>query len=444
MTARTFQVQVQDDHLERLAQTRKPILALAELIWNAVDADATRVRVTLIDDDLNRLKAIRVSDDGHGIAYAKAEELFSRLGGSWKQTRRHSAEKRRLLHGKEGRGRFRAFSLGRVVDWDVCAPDPSGAVHRYRISMVRDRLRSVELSTPASITNGIHPGVTVTVSEPVRDFTSLRADSARDDLVQIFALYLRQYPDVQLVYSDRSIDPQSVQDHSSSYDLPEIQTTDDRRFPASLEVVEWRMKAPRRVLFCDAKGFPMDETSPGIHAPGFEFTVYLKCDYFAELLASNVLDLANMDPLVARCLDTAKGVLRHHFRERAAERAAGLVQEWRNANIYPYDGEPLTAIQQAERELFNVLALNVNAYLPEFSTSDEKSKRFQFRLLRQAVEHAPTDLARIVNEVLELPADRQRELAALLNRTTLSSIISASRLVADRLEFLRGLELACI
>ena len=40
MTTKTFQVQVQDDHLERIAQTRKPILAIAELIWNAVNADA--------------------------------------------------------------------------------------------------------------------------------------------------------------------------------------------------------------------------------------------------------------------------------------------------------------------------------------------------------------------------------------------------------------------
>ena len=104
MTAKTFQIQVHDDHLERLAQTRKPILALAELNWNAVDADATRIDVTLIDDDLNGLKAIEVADNGHGIPYAEAEALFSRLGGSWKRSRTHPIEEKRILHGKEGRG----------------------------------------------------------------------------------------------------------------------------------------------------------------------------------------------------------------------------------------------------------------------------------------------------------------------------------------------------
>jgi hypothetical protein len=440
MAGKIFEIQVHDDHLERIAQTRKPVLALAELVWNAVDADATRIDITLVDDGLNGLKAIEVADNGHGIPFAKAEELFSGLGGSWKQGRRHSLEEKRILHGKEGRGRFRAFALGRVVDWDVRAPGPDGALQRYRISMIKDHLRRVEVSDEAPAVDGERRGVTVTVSELERDFRSLRDGSALDDLAQIFALYLRQYPKVQIFYNGSIIDPGSVEELSVVHDLPDIETADGDRHSASLEIVEWRIKAQRRLFFCDANGFPLDETTPGIQAPGFEFTAYVKSDYFADLLASNLLDLANMDPAVDRCLSAAKKVMREHFRKRAAEKAAGLVQEWRNEKVYPYEGEPTSVVERAEREVFNVLALNVNAYLPEFSTADEKSKRFQFRLLRQAIERAPADLARILTDVLDLPQEKRQELAQLLDRTTLAAIISASRLVADRLEFLRGLE----
>ena len=440
MTAKAFEIQVQDDHLARIAQTRKPILALAELIWNAVDADATHIVVSLINNDLNGLEVIKIADDGHGMPYDQAEDLFSRLGGSWKQSRIHSIEEKRILHGKEGRGRFRAFSLGRVVDWDVRAADPSGTLQHYRISMIADRLRRVEISATTPVTDGAGRGVTVTVSDPKKEFRSLRNDTAVDDLSQIFALYLRQYPKVQIVYNGTALDPRSVEEVSTSYDLPEIETTDHRKVPVSLEIVEWHIRVQRRLFFCDAKEFPIDERSPGIHAPGFEFTAYLKSGYFAELLDSNMLDLANMDEAVHRCLDTAKEIIREHFRKRAAEKAVGLVDEWRKEKIYPYEGEPMNVVEKAEREVFNVLALNVNTYLPEFSTSDGKTKRFQFHLLRQAVEHAPADLARIVNEDLDLPMEKRRELAELLDRTTLAAIISASRLVADRLEFLRGLE----
>ena len=46
----------------------------------------------------------------------------------------------------------------------------------------------------------------------------------------------------------------------------------------------------------------------------------------------------------------------------------------------------------------------------------------------------------ILSEVLELPKRKQKELADLLQETTLSAIISASKLVADRLKFIQGLE----
>jgi DNA mismatch repair ATPase MutL len=85
MPTRTFEIQVQDDHLQRISQVRKPIHAVAELIWNAVDADADRVDVALHDDALGELRGIEVADNGHGIRHTEAETLFSRLGGSWKQ-----------------------------------------------------------------------------------------------------------------------------------------------------------------------------------------------------------------------------------------------------------------------------------------------------------------------------------------------------------------------
>jgi hypothetical protein len=46
---------------------------------------------------------------------------------------------------------------------------------------------------------------------------------------------------------------------------------------------------------------------------------------------------------------------------------------------------------------------------------------------------------KLLNEVLNLPFHKRKELAELLRKTTLSSIITASKIVADRLN-LSGLE----
>jgi hypothetical protein len=91
--------------------------------------------------------------------------------------------------------------------------------------------------------------------------------------------------------------------------------------------------------------------------------------------------------------------------------------------------------------VFDVVALNVSEYLTDFDKTDAQSKRFSLRLLRQAIEESPSAVQKIIQDVLDLPADKRDDLAALLKRTTLSALINASKVVADRLDFLRGLEI---
>ena len=62
---------------------------------------------------------IAVRDNGLGIPYQDAPALFTHLGGSWKKPGARTKTKGRLLHGYEGRGRFKAFALGRVTEWHV-------------------------------------------------------------------------------------------------------------------------------------------------------------------------------------------------------------------------------------------------------------------------------------------------------------------------------------
>jgi hypothetical protein len=65
-----------------------------------------------------------------------------------------------------------------------------------------------------------------------------------------------------------------------------------------------------------------------------------------------------------------------------------------------------------------------------------------FQMLKAAVEKSPNLIRRIVQEILDLPHEKRDEQIQLLDRTSLSSIISASSVVLNRLDFLAGLEVA--
>jgi hypothetical protein len=437
---KTITVDVQGDHLQTLATSPKPINAVTELIWNSLDADASTVRVHVISNAIGAtIEAIRVEDDGHGIPYAEAVTAFSNLGGSWKKSSQRTREKNRYLHGKLGKGRFRAFGIGERVEWRTTYRD-NNRTFTYTITADRGDLKSWRISDPVNVTRTSRTGTAVEVSALTRNYTSLEGDGARQSVAEEFALYLRQYPDVRIDYDGRDVDPASVEILVHDYDLPVVEH-DGRRIEASLTVIEWRATTERALYLCDDKGFTLGHIAPGIHAPGFQFTGYLKTEYFRELDARGDLRLEELHPGVKKLLDTAKLQMKEHFRRRAGEAAVDLVKEWKKDKVYPYEGDPKSVVEQVERQVFDVVALNVNSYVPDFPEAEQKSKRFFFQLLRETLETRPSAVQRIFQQVLNLPEEKQLELDELLKKTSLESVINASKIVTDRLDFLRGLEL---
>jgi hypothetical protein len=109
-------VQAQSDHIESMFGA-SPLSALEELVWNALDAGAREVKVDLITNPLGAVEAVRIVDDGTGIDVLKIDSTFGSLGGSWKRFAQDDEPNRRRLHGRHGRGLFKAFSLGCHVEW---------------------------------------------------------------------------------------------------------------------------------------------------------------------------------------------------------------------------------------------------------------------------------------------------------------------------------------
>ncbi len=72
-------VAVEQDHLERLI--KRPIGGINELLWNAVDADATEISADLVQDSWGGLEAVAVRDNDTGITREQADLYFGHLGG---------------------------------------------------------------------------------------------------------------------------------------------------------------------------------------------------------------------------------------------------------------------------------------------------------------------------------------------------------------------------
>ena len=278
MTGHRYTVEVQADFLERQTKA-KPVQAVAELIWNGLDADATRVDVRLEYGELGMTKIV-VRDNGEGIPLEEAPTLFTRLGGSWKKPGGHTKTENRMLHGYEGRGRFKVFALGRVADWRVTYRMDTGDFRGYDITMFEDNIREVQITDPKVVAAG-ESGVEIEVSELHREFRSLEPDNAVQELAEIFALYLKDYRDVSIFYEGQRIDPSAAIAATETVSLCDIDY-DGVTHSAELEIIEWRTMTTRALYLCTERGFPLSKVATRFHIGEFHFSAYMKSSFITK------------------------------------------------------------------------------------------------------------------------------------------------------------------
>jgi hypothetical protein len=229
-------VSVQNDYLERMSKTR-PINAVAELVWNALDADADKIKVKLFENDMGGLEKLTVSDNGHGLDYSHAEQAFGSLGGSLKRQQRKTRGKKRFLHGRQGKGRFSAFALGQSVEWKSKFKVNRGS-QKFSVTGKRDSLGTFEIGDQEPTQS--KTGMEVVVQNFDHNFPSLLKDSAAQALTEQFALYLAQYRGVSIDYNGAVLNPSSIVNLSLDYPftIGRKETPDD--IHVVLTVVEWK------------------------------------------------------------------------------------------------------------------------------------------------------------------------------------------------------------
>lgn len=413
-------VEVQRDHLHALARVRRPTVAICELIWNALDADANSVVVNFAESALGGIETITVVDDGNGIAWEIAQETFKCLGGSWKR-KADKSQGGRKLHGSKGQGRFRAFGLGRRVDWESWSRTQGQRISGIQISGDYATIQQFSLS-PVSDGRRRRTGTRVTITE-IEDDRGLLGDQAIAHLAETFAPYLLRYPTVQRQYNGSRITPDDYIKMSKEISIVAQPNPDGEphgpngsamQQEAVLQIVEWKQAFERKLHICDEDGFALAEFPMRIHAPGVSFSAYLRSALFTDLENEGGLDLADMHPIVRGLTTAARDALKDYYADRRLEDARRRLEKWKEEKIYPFTDAENSTIDEARRKVFDMCAVQIDDRLPGFSDENVKSKRLTFSLLKKAIDRDPDETRLILSEVLGLSAEEKKDFASFL------------------------------
>lgn len=119
---------------------QSPVAAVAELIANAWDADATQVAVTLPADSAASAELV-VQDNGAGMTFTECQERYLNVGRNRRLADGERTPGGRPLLGRKGIGKFAGFGIARIVEIETVSSETG---ERTVFSLDLQKLRSDE------------------------------------------------------------------------------------------------------------------------------------------------------------------------------------------------------------------------------------------------------------------------------------------------------------
>ncbi|WP_288872155.1 ATP-binding protein [uncultured Corynebacterium sp.] len=431
----TLTLQAGEDHVRRLAGEAAPEKALTELVWNALDAEATRIEISIERNALGGIDRVAVEDNGHGFNRNEATSDFGNIGGSWKRSKVKTRTGKRHLHGSKGQGRLRGFALGSEICWESISEAIEGGIEKTVVEANASQPDQVHISREIVDSGDPLPGTKfVALNTTQKGLTKLELGQAKSELIETFAPILIAEPNLDIVFDGETLDPQSNIADDAEWNFEFGQKNVD----ATIRVIRWKNGNQRRVLYGPSNGQFIAELEDRSNFSALPFTAYA---------SSKVVNSDNAKDIVLGSLGSEETELRHfvvkveaelgqYLEGKAAQDREKKVANWKEQGIYPYSSKPRNATERAERALFDTIAVAISSQIPK----RKDRAQLTLELLKTSMQNDPDSLNRILYEVVTL-TDRDRQaLEVLLRETSLPNVIQSANTISRRFKVLAGLE----
>jgi hypothetical protein len=435
--SKQLDIKVERDHLISLTRASAKS-SIAELIWNSLDADSSRVEVKIISNSVG-IDSIEVMDNGNGINFIDAEKIFGTIGGSIKKAKQYSPGLR-SYHGKEGKGRFKSMALGDLIKY-VSRFKSNGKTKSFSVHWNKNELKHPVIEDSHEVKkNKDYTGVLVKIENIIQDNAGyLLGEKIIHELEAEFAVYYLKYPAFDVYYNGHKLDFRHLINHIEETTIKFVAEAETHDF--KIQLLEWSIDIERKLHYCNNTGVTFLTDKLGIRAGSYPISVYIMSDYIEVLQREGKLILQEMDPVISGITDEAKKFAREYVRRKIHESAKDFIDELKKENIYPYKEPPSGSAETVERQVFDIVALHINDYLPSFTEQENDSKKFTLSLVKQALESDTKALQNIFNEVLNLPKEKIDELNEILETSTLTTVIDTFKLISDRLKIIEEIRL---
>lgn len=423
---KVIKVNVNDEHLKRASQAN-PADALVELVWNSVDAGATKVDVKINKNDLGGVHSVEVIDNGFGISASNINNTFGQFGASQKTPETYNP-RGKLFHGSLGEGRFKAYSLGTVIEWTTF---DSADSKKYSIHGSLDKIGEYTIKEDATLT--IKKGTHFIAHNGLGDNLRLASsEKIKEKLLTIFAPTLLSDSAIEIRIDNELLDSSTHIELNQEISL-------DKKLNAICRLVVWKTGDFSQIFWCDeSENVKYVENTDEVKSH-HGFSLFVGSKKVNQALKDGTIavsDLSGLSDVKNAAVIEAKNFLKQYD----AQKIIKTVKSLKDSEVYPFKGNPTGELEKLERRVFDVCVTKVVQAIPSVATKKKEDQKITFHLLRTAIETSPSAVQHIFENILNLPKDQIDDLSNIIKKFSITGLIKIGKIVSDRRSFITGLE----
>lgn len=430
--------------------------AIAEYIWNGLDANANQIDVDFILDEenieLEIYKSISISDNGTGIPFDEIKIKFGKVLESPKG-QSSGTDKSTLIHGKNGYGRYTFYSFAEHARWDTTYYQD----HKYfnfNIEIDGSSLHDYGISEAIQVKEESGPGTKV-VFTGIDHKLSPKAitDILIPYLKSEFAWYLIVRPDCKTRINGEILTYDDLIAETEEQTIVVIDKKgEDHEF--NFTYIEWKEKLrdeSSRIYMLNSAMELKRSTTTKLNNKGDNFwhSIIVVNDFFDNI---NIYDSDDEDVtrknlfsdlaeqyIYRNLIEKLNNFLSEKRRPFLKKHATRLIAQYESEKVFPdFGNNAWDKIRKSELE--DVVKGLYEVQPKIFTGLNLEQKKIFLQLLNELMdEDQRKPLLKIIEAVVELSDDERQDLVKILETTRLNYIVATIKLISDRLLMLNHL-----
>lgn len=430
--------------------------AIAEYIWNGIDANANQIDVDFILDEenieLEIYKSISISDNGTGIPFDEIKIKFGKVLESPKG-QSSGTDKSTLIHGKNGYGRYTFYSFAEHARWDTTYYQD----HKYfnfNIEIDGSSLHDYGISEAIQVKEESGPGTKV-VFTGIDHKLSPKAitDILIPYLKSEFAWYLIVRPDCKIRINGEILTYDDLIAETEEQTIVVIDKKgEDHEF--NFTYIEWKENLrdeSSRIYMLNSAMELKRSTTTKLNNKGDNFwhSIIVVNDFFDNI---NIYDSDDEDVtrknlfsdlaeqyIYRNLIEKLNNFLSEKRRPFLKKHATRLIAQYESEKVFPdFGNNAWDKIRKSELE--DVVKGLYEVQPKIFTGLNLEQKKIFLQLLNELMdEDQRKPLLKIIEAVVELSDDERQDLVKILETTRLNYIVATIKLISDRLLMLNHL-----